>query len=279
MKDSGQVVVRKVVKRNKYAGQHYGGSWKIAYADFLTAMMAFFLLMWLIGSVSTATLDGIADYFKMPLKIALRGGPESTTDTPSVVKLPSVALKNILSSNTADRRRLRELSKKLQKILARDETLNRYGDQVKIQMVPEGLRVLIIDKDNRPMFDLGGHLMLPHTQELLKTMVEDIRKIPNKIGISGHTDAVPYVGRKSYGNWELSTDRANAARRILVEAGLPEERILRVVGAADSDLLDKDNPLSASNRRIEIVILNEQDDSGVTKIESSSQASTMTNGS
>jgi chemotaxis protein MotB len=264
------IIIKKVKKVNAHA--HHGGSWKIAYADFVTAMMAFFLLMWLIGSVGQSDKDGIADFFKMPLKAALQGGP-AVANSSSLVKGGGVDLERKTGESSSRYKQnasqaqiqsagdpLVQLGKNIEKNLEKESELSEYKDQIKIQLIPEGLRVLLIDKSNRPMFQLGNYNLLPHTQKILRKIADDIKNTPNFISISGHTDALTYPkGQKSYSNWELSADRANAARRILVQSGLPSDRIFRVVGSADSDLLNRQQPASAENRRIEIVILNQKE--------------------
>ncbi len=268
-----------VIKRiKKYAAGAHGGAWKIAYADFVTAMMAFFLLMWLLGSTTKGQMEGIADYFKTPLKIALAGGSGSG-DASSVVKGGGEDLtrkagqvmrgatessKDTLSleKSKADRERteagrLKDMKAKVEKIVESNKTLSSFKKQFKIDITNEGLRIQIIDDQNRPMFDIGGAVMKPYTREILRAIGQTLNELPNKISLSGHTDAQRYVtGERGYSNWELSADRANASRRELVAGGLEQGKIMRVVGLADAVPFNKENPSDPVNRRISIIVMN-----------------------
>ncbi|BEV71003.1 MULTISPECIES: flagellar motor protein MotB [unclassified Paludibacterium] len=254
-----------IVKRIKKGGHgHHGGAWKIAYADFVTAMMAFFLLMWLLGSVSQGTLDGIAEYFKTPLKVALSGG-QGTGDATALVKGGGTDLtrksgqvkKSPQSDPAKEKAQLTQLQKKIQQTIEASVQLKAYKNQLKLEMTPEGLRIQIVDDQNRPMFASGSSTMLPATSALLQALAKDLNQLPNHLSISGHTDSTPYSGGLGgYSNWELSADRANAARRELVAGGLGSDKVLRVVGLADADPLIHGNVFAAENRRITIVVLN-----------------------
>lgn len=256
-----------IVKRIKKGGHgHHGGAWKIAYADFVTAMMAFFLLMWLLGSVSQGTLDGIAEYFKTPLKVALSGG-QGTGDATSVVKGGGTDLtrkagqvkKSAEAERAAEKDRMNRLQKKIQQTIDQSAQLKTYKDQLKLEMTAEGLRIQIVDEQNRPMFSSGSAELLPATRELLQALAKDLNQMPNRISISGHTDSTPYSGGLGgYSNWELSADRANAARRELIAGGLESDKVLRVVGLADADPLIRSDMQAAENRRITIVVLNKE---------------------
>ena len=256
-----------IVKRIKKGGHgHHGGAWKIAYADFVTAMMAFFLLMWLLGSVSQGTLDGIAEYFKTPLKVALSGG-QGTGDATSVVKGGGTDLtrksgqvkKSAEAERAAEKDRMNRLQKKIQQTIDQSAQLKTYKDQRKLEMTAEGLRIQIVDEQNRPMFSSGSAELLPATRELLQALAKDLNQMPNRISISGHTDSTPYSGGLGgYSNWELSADRANAARRELIAGGLESDKVLRVVGLADADPLIRSDMQAAENRRITIVVLNKE---------------------
>lgn len=255
-----------IVKRIKKGGHgHHGGAWKIAYADFVTAMMAFFLLMWLLGSVSQGTLNGIADFFKTPLKVALSGG-DGAGDATSPVKGGGSDLTRRAGQvkkgdieRQQEKSRLSQLQKKLQQKIEASVDLKAYKDQLKLEMTPEGLRIQIVDEQNRPMFNSGSSTMLPQTRALLQVLSSDLNQLPNRISISGHTDATPYSGGLGgYSNWELSADRANSARRELIAGGLGADKVLRVVGLADADPLIHSNVTAAENRRITIVVLNKE---------------------
>jgi chemotaxis protein MotB len=272
--DSQRPIVIKRIKKG--GGAAHGGAWKIAYADFVTAMMAFFLLMWLLGSTTKAQMEGIADYFKTPLKIALKGG-DGSGDASSVVKGGGEDLtrkagqvmrgetetnKDTLSleKSKAERERteaarLKDMKTKVEKIIESNKTLNSFKKQFNISN--EGLRIQIIDDQNRPMFDSGGAVMKPYTREILRAIGQTLNELPNKISLSGHTDAQQYVtGDRYYSNWELSADRANASRRELVAGGLEAGKIMRVVGLADAVPFNKENPADPVNRRISIIVMN-----------------------
>ncbi len=259
-----------IVKRIKKGGHGaHGGAWKIAYADFVTAMMAFFLLMWLLSSVSQGTLAGIAEYFKTPLKVALAGG-EGSGDTTSVIKgggtdVTRSAGQVKRADKSEERRRERMVLSKLQQRISQaiqsSPELRKYQNQLLLEMTPEGLRVQIVDEKNRPMFDSGRSALLPHTKVILHELGKMFNEVPNRLSISGHTDSAAYSGgEKGYSNWELSADRANAARRELLDGGMTEQKILRVVGLAAANPLDAANPYNPTNRRITIIVLNKQNE-------------------
>jgi chemotaxis protein MotB len=283
--DSQRPIVIKRIKKG--GGAAHGGAWKIAYADFVTAMMAFFLLMWLLGSTTKAQLQGIADYFKTPLKIALQGGYGSG-DASSVVKGGGTDLtrkagqvmrgekessKDTLSLEkskaTGERQeaaKLTEMKGKVEKIIENNKALKPFKKQFKIDITNEGLRIQIVDDQNRPMFDSGGAVMKSYTREILRAIGQTLNELPNRISLSGHTDAVKYVtGERGYSNWELSADRANASRRELVAGGLEEGKIMRVVGLADAVPYIKDKPDDPVNRRISIIVMNKRAEDAITK--------------
>lgn len=290
-----------IVKKIKKGGHgHHGGAWKIAYADFVTAMMAFFLLMWLLGSTTKATLKGISEYFSTPLKVALLGG-EGAGDATSIIKgggedltrstgqvkagadqdetqlSPDRTWEPTNSENISEQElekaelnQLAEMKEKLEQIFDNNPKIEPYRDQLKIDMTPEGLRIQILDEKNRPMFDSGKAVLQPYTKDILTAISEVLNEVPNRIGLSGHTDASPYAGGQgSYSNWELSVDRANATRREMVKAGLNESKVLRVVGLADAVPLVTEDPLAPQNRRISIIVLNKKTE--VSLIQSSGQ--------
>ncbi|HEY8023000.1 MAG TPA: flagellar motor protein MotB [Burkholderiaceae bacterium] len=278
-----------IVKRiKKGGGGGHGGAWKIAYADFVTAMMAFFLLMWLLGSTTKGDLQGIADYFQTPLKVAMAGGSGSG-DSSSVIKGGGRDLTRsvgqIQKSDDKDKTRKTFNLKAAQAELARAEqaqlqslklridtaienspTLRQYKNQMLIDITSDGLRIQIVDEKNRPMFALAKADLQPYTKEILLEIGQLLNGIPNKISLSGHTDATPFSGgEKGYSNWELSADRANASRRALVAGGMDETKVLRVVGLSSAVPFNKDDPLDPVNRRISIIVMNKKAEEAITK--------------
>ena len=270
-----------IVKRiKKVAGGAQGGAWKIAYADFVTAMMAFFLLMWLLGSTTKGTLQGIAEYFQTPLKVAMSGG-EGSGDSSSLVKgggkdltasegqvKKSDAVRNKKNYSLkdaeaalalADAAHLKQLKQKIEAVIDANPTLKQYKKQLVLDMTTDGLRIQIVDDQNRPMFASAKADLQPYTKELLDEIGVALNEVPNRISISGHTDATPYAnGIRGYSNWELSADRANATRRELIAAGMDPNKMLRVIGLSSSVLFTKDNPVDPINRRISIIVMNKR---------------------
>jgi chemotaxis protein MotB len=271
-----------IVKRIKKGGHggHHGGAWKIAYADFVTAMMAFFLLMWLLGSTTKGDLNGIADYFQTPLKVAMAGGAGSG-DSSSILKGGGTDLTRSngqvrngdmpLSKKTinfqaakAEMARqesieLSQIKQKVEAMIDSKELLKAYRNQILIDITTEGLRIQLVDAQNRPMFDLGRAVLKDYTRELLRAIGTVLNDVNYKISLGGHTDAAPYAsGERGYSNWELSADRANASRRELLEGGLPEARVLRVQGLASSRPMENQASLSPTNRRISIIVMNRE---------------------
>jgi len=270
-----------IIKRVKKGGHAvHGGAWKIAYADFVTAMMAFFLLMWLLGSTTDGDKKGIADYFSSPLKIAmaggsgsgdsnsvLKGGGESLTSTVGQVKKGDVeATRNTINLHKlkaeqvrAEVARLETLKKEIQEKIAASEKLKDISSQIRLDMTRDGLRIQIVDDQNRPMFDSGSAVIKPYMRELLREIGSVLTEVPNHLTLEGHTDAQPFPGGdRGYSNWELSSDRANASRRELIAGGLADERVLRVQGLASSQPFDDKDPDAPANRRISIIVMNRE---------------------
>lgn len=270
--DNTQPIIVKRVK--KVAGGHHGGAWKIAFADFATAMMAFFMVMWLMSSATPEQKRAISGYFQDPIGftesasphvIDLGGTPTPSPDRtlneeldPAVEQQSEPALDEEQVQTFAEqleRERLELLLQELQNKVDENPELKRFKDQILFEITQDGLRIQIMDAENRPMFALGSAQLQAYFEDILLAMGDTIRGVPNKISISGHTDAKPYSGQSDFGNWELSSGRANAARRTLVAGGYPEEQIARVVGYASSALFDRENPLNPVNRRIDILVL------------------------
>ena len=265
--DTGRVVVR---RKRAYGESHHGGSWKIAYADFMTAMMAFFLVMWLLLLVPKKDLQSIAEYFRMPLMTAITGGEKMDNSKsqipggdPSVIPnphpLPSSSPESDLElqQDLIDQESLENLKQKLDNLIEHNPVLRQFRPQLLLDMTPDGLRIQILDQQNRPMFTTGSAVVQTYMRDILRELAPLINELPNPITISGHTDAMRYAtGDRNYSNWELSADRANSARRELVAGGLVENKIKRILGLGDTVDLVKDDPLAAVNRRISILVLN-----------------------
>jgi chemotaxis protein MotB len=264
MADDAQrpIIVR---RKKKKGGGHHGGTWKIAYADFVTAMMAFFLLMWLLGSTARGDLDGIAEYFKTPLKVALQGGA-AVADSTSLIKGGGKDLTRIdgqMSRKASDaeqarqeRLKFNELKHRIEAAIERNPVLREFRDQLLLDITPEGLRVQIVDQQNRPMFAVGRAELQPYAREILLEIGRMLNTVENRVSLAGHTDATPYAsGEKGYSNWELSADRANASRRVLLAGGMEEKRVVRVVGMASAVSLHESDPHDAMNRRISLIVL------------------------
>jgi chemotaxis protein MotB len=278
------IIIRRVKKASH--GSH-GGAWKIAYADFVTAMMAFFLLMWLLGSTAKGDLQGIAEYFRTPLQVALsggsgsgdsahiiRGGGKDLTRQDGQVKLGEMdASKRTINLRAAqaelariEKQRLTELKGKLEAVIDSIPELAQFKNQLLIDITVDGLRIQIVDQQNRPMFASGSAVLQPYTREILREIAKVVNDVPNRISISGHTDARPYAGGEhGYSNWELSADRANASRRELMAGGLDEKKIARVVGLASSVLFDSQDRFNPINRRISIIVMNQHAEANAQK--------------
>ncbi len=274
-----------IVKKIKKGGHgHHGGAWKIAYADFVTAMMAFFLLMWLLGSTSKEQKQAISDYFNNPSAIEGPGGTSTSmikigggkdvtysdgdtqkgSNPDEKPKKTEQTQAEIGQITQADKERLLELKKELEKAIDANEVLKPFKDQILLEITKEGLRIQILDKENRPMFASGSAVMQPYTTKILNEIGKVINHVPNRISLSGHTDATPYSKNAgNYTNWELSADRSNASRRALVQGGMDTDKVARVVGLSSAVPFDKANPLNPINRRISIIVLNKETEDSI----------------
>ncbi len=271
---SKSIIVIKRIKKGGHGG--HSAAWKIAYADFVTAMMAFFLLMWLLGSTTKGDLKGIADYFNSPMQVAMSGG-DGSGDATSVIKgggtdLTRSAGQVKRGANTSrkrtpyseqeekkksEREDMRRLKSRIDEAIQMNLKLSEVRDQIRVEITPDGLRIQIIDDFKRPMFALGSAAVMPYMRDVLHEIGKVLNGVDNHIALTGHTDSAQYVGGvRGYSNWELSSDRANASRRELIVGGMQGEKVVRVVGLADSALLDKEEPKSPLNRRISIIVLN-----------------------
>jgi chemotaxis protein MotB len=270
-----------IIKRiKKVEGGHHGGAWKIAYADFVTAMMAFFLLMWLIGSTAEGDRQGIAEFFQTPLRVALAGG-KGSGDSSSVIQGGGEDLSrttgqvrrgdeparrqtiNLQAARAELARReseqLEGLKRRIELAIEDNEKLAPFKNQIRLAITAEGLQVTVVDEQNRAMFDTGGAALKNYTRDVMRAIGGLLNDVENAISLAGHTDAVQDAGgERGYSNWELSADRANASRRELVAGGMRENKILRVVGLGSSLPLDPTDPLNPMNRRISLVVLNDK---------------------
>jgi chemotaxis protein MotB len=293
MDDKKQPIIIKKIKKGGHG--HHGGSWKVAFADFATAMMAFFMVMWLLQVSTPETLSGISQYFKEVTMIdgkavvpspgvqgpggasssaidlggglnAIKEGKDEPDDKDDVTDKMKEELDEISKEKVErekDRKRLDSLMSELQQAIENSQALAPYKDQLLLDITREGLRIQIIDKKNRPMFLSGSAQLKHYTEEILLEMATFINAVPNHISISGHTDATPFFGKNGYSNWELSADRANSARRTLVNGGLEDYKLSRVVGLASSVPFDRNAPESPINRRISIIVLNRETEQAI----------------
>src|SRR6187549_1757360 len=246
-------------------------------------MMAFFMVMWLVASVTKEQRAAMFEYFKNPsmetgksIKSAPgQAGPGGAStsvinmggamDAPKTMDMPDEGLAKKVPDVTedevrkmareAERKQLETLLQELREAIAKSQALEPFKDQLLLDITPEGLRIQIVDKQNRPMFDLGKADLKDYTSQILREVAKYLNSVPNRISLSGHTDHKPYSGARGYTNWELSADRANAARRALLDGGLQEQKIARVVGLASSVLFDRENPYNPINRRISIIVM------------------------
>jgi len=271
-----------IIKRIKKGGHSaHGGAWKIAYADFVTAMMAFFLLMWLLGSTTDGDKKGISDYFQSPLKVAMQGGAGAGAsnsiitgggndltqqsgqvkkgDSPDKQTKKAADQQAKAERSKKDAATLAALSAKIAAAISNNEKLAEFSSQIKLQITPDGLQIQIVDDQKRPMFDSGSATVKPYMRDILKEIGVALLDVDNKISLDGHTDRQSYGNAaRGYSNWELSADRANATRRELMASGMPEAKLARVVGMGSSVPLEPNDPLSPSNRRITILVMTKE---------------------
>ncbi|EPZ8122886.1 flagellar motor protein MotB [Yersinia enterocolitica] len=264
------IIVR---KRKRHKHSHHGGSWKIAYADFMTAMMAFFLVMWLLSTSTPLQREQIADYFKMPLKLSVaKGDKNSLSSSPipgggdDITQQDGEILKQTL--NKLDKKKsavnLQRAHQKLESLINNDPRLSNFQSNLRLSLTDDGLLVQIIDSQERPMFKVGSKELEPYMQGILQALVPVLNDLPNRISLTGHTDSLPYArGEVGYSNWELSSDRANASRRTLVAGGLADNKFLRVIGTADMMNLENTKPDDPINRRISILVLSKEKEKSI----------------
>ncbi|MFC3285448.1 flagellar motor protein MotB [Litchfieldella rifensis] len=258
-----------IIKRKKVVKGHHGGSWKIALADFMTALMALFLVMWILSTASDEQLKGVAEYFRTPLTSAIAGGDKTTASTsaipgggPDPVHTEGERMRVDLRTQTRpsdEQRSFVNLQRRLESLIEGDPQLRDLKAQMRFDMTPEGLRIQLVDTEQRPMFEIGSDQVAPYMRDLLRAMAPLLNEMPNSLSISGHTDNIPYAGgEQGYSNWELSSDRANASRRELIAGGLDADKLLRVAGMGERIPLVDTTPGAPINRRIAVVVLDKR---------------------
>lgn len=277
-----------IVKKIKKGGGHHGGAWKVAYADFVTAMMAFFLLLWLLNVTTDEQKNAISNYFdpthpKVSKDTSGAGGvmgglsmsPQGAMATnvqnitmpqPTKPTQPTKQMdpknKNVEKAKQQMRKqeekRFKTAEQMIKQAIQEDPELAALAKNLIVDMTPEGLRIQIVDQDGEPMFPSGSARMYDKTKRLMQKVGKIIKTLPNDISIRGHTDSIPYGSGANYTNWELSSDRANDSRRVLLDSGIPQKRINNVMGKADTEPLMPKDPTSAQNRRISIILLKEE---------------------
>lgn len=263
------IIVRK--KRRRKKGHYHTDSWKIAYADFMTSMMAFFLVMWILSISSPQELTRIADYFRTPLKISLNEGTNSSDVTNPIpgggqeiiYQDGDTAVEQTIQLPDSEPERFKKLQQDLEQLIMNDPRLQDVKSNLLIDLMEDGLQIQIIDGENRPMFGTGSAVIDKNMRKILHILAPVLNDYPNKISLAGHTDSTPYAkGGYGYSNWELSADRANSSRRTLISGGLKEYKIIRVVGMASTVPLET-NPAAAANRRISILVLNKEREAAI----------------
>jgi len=288
------IVIKRIIKKHG----HHGGAWKVAFADFATAMMAFFMLMWLMGSTTKEQKGAISEFFNNPSAvpgtspvpapspvqgpggastsmIQAGGGLEMYKEppknaeaapppTPPPPKEVVKVVKETVAADNGDADRLKNLKDELQKAIEQRESLHDFKDQILLDLTPEGLRIQIVDKERRSMFASGSATLEDYSTSLIKQIAAIISTVPNRISVTGHTDDKPYI-KPNYGNWELSADRANAARRAMIAGGIAQAKIGRVVGLSSTTPLNPQDKMDPINRRISIVVLNRQTEEAIAK--------------
>jgi chemotaxis protein MotB len=253
MSKNEEVRIR-IVKKKGHGDGHHGGAWKVAYADFVTTMMALFIVLWIVGQ-NDAVKQSVSSYFKNP---SIFKEPKTAALTPGgqgvlPAERPAGGKEETEDGNTEERA-LQDAASKIKELTDKGGMFESLKDQVRIEVTPEGLRVELIERDGVPFFELGSAVLVHPLKPLLEKLEGILGTVPNPITIEGHTDSRRYSEKRNYSNWELSVDRANSARRVLEAAGLPAGRVDRVVGHADRMPFVSDDPLHASNRRITILV-------------------------
>src|SRR5271157_4398765 len=228
-----------IIRKKGGHGGHHGGAWKVAYADFVTAMMALFIVLWLMSSSSKQTQIAISGYFKDPSGTA---------------KNPGTSLAGSGENLKLTKENMAQLKTELQKSIQKINDLDKLKKNIEMTVIAAGLRIELLESEGGTFFNSGSAALNQSGQELLTLLAVELGKVPNHVSIEGHTDAKPYTGKSSYSNWELSADRANAARRLMQQSGLRADQVSQVRGFADQRLRNPKDALDASNRRISIIV-------------------------
>lgn len=231
-----------LIKKKVHAHGHHGGAWKVAYADFVTAMMAFFMVMWLMGS-SEKVKSAVSGYFRDPAGFKKQSGTGMSGDGEQI---------------TLSRDDMEGLKDKIQSAMKQLPDFKQIRDHVTMTVTGEGLRIELLEKEKGMFFESGSSVPSQFGKEIIAKMSAELAKLPNNILIEGHTDAKPFSKDGGYSNWELSTERANAARRVMNSSGLRPDQVKQVRGFADQRLMDEKDPNSPKNRRISIIVQYQQ---------------------
>ncbi|HEX2966371.1 MAG TPA: flagellar motor protein MotB [Syntrophorhabdaceae bacterium] len=243
--DDHQTPVRIIVKKKKGHAGHHGGAWKVAYADFVTAMMALFIVLWIVGQ-SNAVKQAISMYFKDP-------GVFESGQGGGILQGASGSAPEPVSSAAIEMEHLKAEARKIEEAIAQTPEYDKFKDKIQISVTKEGLRIELVENSAGLFFDVGSAKVKPETVKLLKLVAQEIGKLNNLVMIEGYSDSRPYVNRE-YSNWELSTDRANTARRILEDNGVRDKQVIQVRGFADRNLKHPEDPMDAANRRVSILV-------------------------
>ena len=254
MKKEQQIVI--VKKKTSGHGGHHGGAWKVAYADFVTAMMAFFLVMWLVTQKAEVRA-AVGGYFRDPgafnaqtSKGMFAGGRPGAEPggTPPLASPPT------LDAETAERQKLSAAATHIREQLVHSSQFAELREQVEMKVTPEGLRIELVERSGSSFFDNGSAVLRGESEQILSVIAGELQQLPNDVVVEGHTDSRPYVNGRDYGNWELSSDRANAARRVMERTKLRAGQVRAVRGFADTQLHIANDPLDPRNRRVSILV-------------------------